>query len=459
MKKLLLFLALSPILAFAQGGQRIGQATQSSSGYVKTVPGATVTVCVYNSQLSCNSLVSIYSNATLTLPLANPFHADSNGNYYYYAASGSYVEQVTSPGGVAPISFPVTVIGATSASAGGTAGQVQYNNSGTLGGFTVGGDATLNTSTGVLTLATVNSNVGTCGDSTHVAQVTLNAKGLATACTAVAISAASGTVTHTAGSLTLNAGVFGNGSGDIKVDTSITTDGSGDLTAQTVTTPGDGVHPGTLSLLGNTTAPTLSANNFYFIGPNVATFGALGLQFSSSAPSANNVLLVGAPASGVAQVTYGQVTGSQIAPSSTLVTPNIGAATGTSLLATGIVDGLNATAVTTGTSIVLGGTYKTGYTFNQNATAGAAVSYALPTASAGLQYCVGNGYNGSAADTGALTLQTSASGQFIIFTDGSLSATGGYVISSGAVGDFACMIGVDSTHWYFRPNQGTWTKH
>lgn len=37
------------------------------------------------------------------------------------------------------------------------------------------------------TLATVNSNVGSCGDATHVAQVTLDAKGRSTACTPVAI--------------------------------------------------------------------------------------------------------------------------------------------------------------------------------------------------------------------------------------------------------------------------------
>lgn len=69
----------------------------------------------------------------------------------------------------------------------GTSGQIQYNNAGVLGGFTVSGDATLNTSTGVLTLATVNANVGTWGDGLHVAQITLNAKGLATAAASVAI--------------------------------------------------------------------------------------------------------------------------------------------------------------------------------------------------------------------------------------------------------------------------------
>lgn len=43
-----------------------------------------------------------------------------------------------------------------SAAAGGSSGQVQYNNSGSLGGFTVGGDGTLNTGTGALTVTKTN---------------------------------------------------------------------------------------------------------------------------------------------------------------------------------------------------------------------------------------------------------------------------------------------------------------
>lgn len=39
---------------------------------------------------------------------------------------------------------------------GGSSGQVQYNNGGALGGFTLGGDATLNTTTGVLTVTKTN---------------------------------------------------------------------------------------------------------------------------------------------------------------------------------------------------------------------------------------------------------------------------------------------------------------
>jgi len=99
------------------------------------------------------------------------------------------------------------------------------------------------------------------------------------------------------------------------------------------------------------------------------------------------------------------------------------------------------------------------YHHNQNATAATAITYNLPTASAGKQFCFTNSYNGSAADTGTLTLQTSASGQFIIFTDGTLSASNGYVISGGAASDAACVVGVDTTHWQLYTQRGTWTKH
>lgn len=142
-----------------------------------------------------------------------------------------------------------------------------------------------------------------------------------------------------------------------------------------------------------------------------------------------------------------------------LTAPNIGAATATSLLASDNVDGTAPMTITTGTSASLGGTFKSGYTLNAEATAAAGVAYTLPTAAAGLQYCVGNSWNGSAATTGILTVNASASGQFIIFTDGTLSATGGNVTSGGAAADFACFVGVDSTHWYFKPSSGTWVKH
>ena len=68
----------------------------------------------------------------------------------------------------------------SAAGAGGTSGQIQWNNGGAFGGFTMGGDATLVTSTGALTLATVNSNIGTFQG------LTVNAKGLVTAAASIA---------------------------------------------------------------------------------------------------------------------------------------------------------------------------------------------------------------------------------------------------------------------------------
>lgn len=116
------------------------------------------------------------------------------------------------------------------------------------------------------------------------------------------------------------------------------------------------------------------------------------------------------------------------------------------------------TTITTGATANL----STAYTVNEEATAGTAITYTLPTASANAAYCVANGNNGSAADTGTIEVATSASGQYIVFTDGTLSASGGYVISGGAARDGACFIGIDTTHWMFYPNSpsgGTWAKH
>jgi hypothetical protein len=134
--------------------------------------------------------------------------------------------------------------------------------------------------------------------------------------------------------------------------------------------------------------------------------------------------------------------------------------------AAGIFDGLAPMTVTNTAACTLGTAsgcsavaYSSGYTFNKEATAATAVTYTLPTAVAGKQFCISNSNNGSAPTTGVLEFLTSASGQFITFTDGTNTATGGNVTSGGAAGDAACVVGVDSTHWQLYVNRGTWTKH
>ena len=68
-----------------------------------------------------------------------------------------------------------TPTAAPPASAGGSAGQMQWNSAGVLAGVTISGDATINTATGALTLAAVNANVGTFQG------LTLDGKGRVTA--------------------------------------------------------------------------------------------------------------------------------------------------------------------------------------------------------------------------------------------------------------------------------------
>ncbi len=119
----------------------------------------------------------------------------------------------------------------TSAACGGGGGSGTVTNTGTLtNNQLVVGNAGVDVKVGNLagdvstsgglttTLATVNSNVGACGDATHTCQVTLNGKGLATAASQVAITAGTGTVTNT-GTLTADLPMFGNGTVDSKVGT------------------------------------------------------------------------------------------------------------------------------------------------------------------------------------------------------------------------------------------------
>jgi hypothetical protein len=65
------------------------------------VASATVAVCAAGATTStspCSPLATVYSDEALTQPMANPFKADSLGNYGFWAAPGHYVVQIYGAG-------------------------------------------------------------------------------------------------------------------------------------------------------------------------------------------------------------------------------------------------------------------------------------------------------------------------------------------------------------------------
>ncbi len=133
------------------------------------------------------------------------------------------------------------------------------------------GDWTIS-STGVATLATVNSNVGTFGSATQVAQVTVNAKGLATA-------AANVTVTPAASSIT--------GAGDLTKtdDTNITLTLGGTPTGSLLKSVSLAFGwAGTLAVArGGTGLATLTAHSLY-VGNGTSAPTALGVATNGQIP-------------------------------------------------------------------------------------------------------------------------------------------------------------------------------
>jgi hypothetical protein len=100
--------------------------------------------------------------------------------------------------------------------------------------------------TGTGTLATVNANVGTFGDATHVGAFTVNAKGLITAASSVAISAGgSGTVTSVIAGAGLSGGTI-TATGTIAVNHTITPQGRLTLVSATPVMTSDQTAKGTI---------------------------------------------------------------------------------------------------------------------------------------------------------------------------------------------------------------------
>ena len=130
------------------------------------------------------------------------------------------------------------------------------------------------------------------------------------------------------------------------------------------------------------------------------------------------------------------------------------------LLVSGVFDGDAPATITTGATATLGAaTYQSGYTMNQEGTAGTGVTYTLPATVKGMQYCVINSGTTSVVNTGVLTVYP-ASGSYVIYK-GVVNTVGGGgthgIASGGAAGDGACFVAIDATHWQVWVQSGTWT--
>jgi hypothetical protein len=69
---------------------------------IQAISGAIITVCTGSTLptagATCTGLASIFSNRVLSTTLGNPFNADINGNYTFWASPGPYVVSVAGTG-------------------------------------------------------------------------------------------------------------------------------------------------------------------------------------------------------------------------------------------------------------------------------------------------------------------------------------------------------------------------
>jgi hypothetical protein len=235
----------------------LGAASAAASNptvYTTTGSGAVVLASGASLTLSNATGLPLSSGVSGTLPVANGGTGTSSPGLIAgtnVTISGTWPNQT------------INATGGGSGSPGGTSGQVQYNNSGSFGGFTVGGDATLNTSTGALT---VTKTSGTAFGA------------LATLTPGTGVATALAVNVGTAGAPVINGGALGTPSSGTLTNATglpiggITGLGTGVATALAAAVNGSG----SISL---TTSPA-------FVTPNIGTPSAGTLTNCSGLPIA-----------------------------------------------------------------------------------------------------------------------------------------------------------------------------
>ncbi len=142
MRRALLMALLAWAPAAAAQGVRYDNIVLGPRG--TPVGGASVAVCTaaaQRSQTPCAPLATVYADAALTQPLANPLTADALGNFGFWAPPGHYVVQIYGPG-LAPRTLDVFLPcdpSGTCTMASATAGSLTVGTLSLTGDLTVGG--------------------------------------------------------------------------------------------------------------------------------------------------------------------------------------------------------------------------------------------------------------------------------------------------------------------------------
>jgi len=106
-------LMLLPSLAWAQGSNyrstALSRRAVNGVQVALALPQAQIQVCTgTQTQIPCTPLATIYADSGLTTPLLNPFTADNNGNFSFWAPPGIYTVQITHPA-AQPFSYTVVL--------------------------------------------------------------------------------------------------------------------------------------------------------------------------------------------------------------------------------------------------------------------------------------------------------------------------------------------------------------
>lgn len=181
------------------------------------------------------------------------------------------------------------------------------------------GDITTSAGSLATALSTTGASAASCGDTTHSCSLTVDLKGRISANSNNAITLA---LTQISGFASGTTNLLPKYTAAGTIGPSLVSD-DGSLLSYTgasgFSSAADGVHPGNVSLVGNTTAVTPATNTFNIMGPNVASFVAYAWQVPNGGPAANTLPVFVSTAGGIAQISYIQVP--HVAIADTAVTP------------------------------------------------------------------------------------------------------------------------------------------